>query len=112
MAILDILLKIYPEIITKIELISATGMAVSSFERVLEDMRYLKLIDVTQSSKHRQEGIELDELNGDDATNWETVPYYFTRPKKDAKIRLHKDIIPVLMDAKLLNLATAHSKGL
>jgi hypothetical protein len=102
MAILDILLKIYPEIITKIELISATGMAVSSFERVLEDMRYLKLIDVTQSSKHRQEGIELDELNSDDVTNWETVPYYFTRPKKDAKIRLHKDIIPVLMDTKLL----------
>ncbi len=101
--VLEILCSIYPDGLNKGELIEASKIARSSFERILEDMRHLHLIEISQSPNAGTaiDRYELDEQR-EEGEIWENNPYHFIKVKSTANIRLHKNIIPVLKDAKLI----------
>ena len=104
--ILESLIAIYPETLSKTELIRTTSIAKSTFDRVIEDMRHLKLIDVAQDSKNAGDPIETlieDNISSANVEKvWEENPYHFSKVKHNWAIRLNINVIKVLKEAKLL----------
>lgn len=95
--ILDTLIKLYPDTIKKNELSMICKFPKSSFDRILEDLRFLDVIDVTDYSSK-----DLMDEDDEDIISTVNTPYGYVRPKKDAKIALNPMIIEILLDCKLL----------
>jgi hypothetical protein len=103
--VIEVLMSIYPNSLSKIDLAKATGNTRNTFERILEDMRHMKLLEVAQDKEDAAEGtdqLELEENAKGKTEIWEENPYQFTKVKKDWNIRLHRNLVTILKEAKLM----------
>lgn len=103
--LLDALIGLYPNTISKGELCKISGFPRSSFDRVIEDLRYLDIITSQETEKKKLELFSDDEEE-EDLSN---TPYGYKRPKASAQIRLNSSIINILVDCNLLSVVKTRS---
>lgn len=98
--IMDVLIGIYPSPISKKELSSFCKLPKNSFDRVLEDMRYLDIVDIRTIGLNDKKAGQLDNLDEDDEGT--DTPYEYKRLKPNAIIGLNPTIVEILQECKLL----------
>ena len=95
--ILQRLIELYPQPVTKHELITNLNIPKSTFDLVLDDLRYLSIIDISDIRDDNE--LLLD----DEKLLMDNILYDFKNPGKKSKIVLNSNIIEILTDCKLLN---------
>ena len=97
--VIDILMGLYPDSVTKETLAIGAKMPKATFDKVLEDLRYLDIINVSRVAVTEK----FFGLDDDEEGQISDSPYGYRKPKAKDVISLNPNIINLMIKSKLLS---------
>lgn len=94
------MIDIFPDTVKKDEFAQATGFSRSAFDRLIEDLRHLDIINVDTAKDTND--TEIDLFSGASTSDLLECKYNFRRPGADAILSLNPNIVDLLRDANLI----------